>query len=216
MQCSELELVFEQDGIPPLAPAAREHLASCSACKQYVDEVTAIVALAHQFPAEVDPPERVWVSLRNQLESEGVIRETPQAVRAASWWGSFADLFRTRVLATASVAVLLIAAVGISLRPTSTQIMEVAQDEFGPTVSTLNQQETDLANMRLASVGGSVSDVDASLNQNLQQVDAFISDCEHRVHEVPSDQLTREYLANAYQQKAQLLSDMLDRGRSLN
>jgi hypothetical protein len=215
MQCSELELVFEQEGIPPLAPEAREHLATCNACKQYVEEVTAIVAVAHQFPAEADPPERIWVSLRNQLESEGIIRDTPQAIRGASWWSSFADLFRTRVLATASVAVLLIVAAGISLRPPSTQILE-AQDDFGTTVRALNQQEHDLADMRLASTGGGVSDVDTSLRQNLQQVDDFISDCEHRAHEVPSDALTRDYLANAYQQKAQLLSAMMDRGRSLN
>jgi hypothetical protein len=214
MQCSELELVFEQDGIPPLAPEAREHLATCTSCKQYVEEVTAIVAVAHQFPAEVDPPERIWVSLRNQLESEGIIRERPQLVRGASWWGSFADLFRTRVLATASVAALLIAAAGISLRPPSTQILEAHDDSFSTTVRALNETEGGLPNIQLA--GTNVSSVDTSLRQNLQQVNDFIADCEHRVQQVPSDQLTREYLTNAYEQKAQLLGEILDRGRSLN
>jgi hypothetical protein len=216
MQCSELELVFEQDGIPPLAPEAREHLATCNACKQYVDEVTAIVAVAHQFPAEVDPPQRIWVSLRNQLESEGIIHDAQRVVVrvGASWWGSFADLFRTRVLATASVAALLIAAVGISLRPPSTQILEAHDDSFSNTVRALNETEGGLPNVQLA--GTNVSSVDASLRQNLQQVNDFIADCEHRVREVPSDQLTREYLTNAYEQKAQLLGEILDRGRSLN
>jgi hypothetical protein len=47
-------------------------------------------------------------------------------------------------------------------------------------------------------------------------VNEFIADCERRVREVPSDELAREYLTNAYQQKAQLLSAMMDRGGSLN
>jgi hypothetical protein len=79
----------------------------------------------------------------------------------------------------------------------------------------LNQQEHDLDNMRSASTTGDPA-VDTSLRQNLQQVDEFIADCEHRVKEVPSDDLTREYLTNAYQQKAELLSAMMDRGGSLN
>jgi protein involved in temperature-dependent protein secretion len=70
--------------------------------------------------------------------------------------------------------------------------------------------------MQLASAGASLSPVDTSLRQNLQQVDEFIADCEQRVKEQPSDELAREYLTNAYQQKAQLISAMMDRGGSLN
>jgi siroheme synthase (precorrin-2 oxidase/ferrochelatase) len=69
--------------------------------------------------------------------------------------------------------------------------------------------------MQLASTG-ETSAVDASLQQNLQQVNEFIADCERRVKEEPKDELAREYLTNAYQQKAQLLSAMMDRGGSLN
>jgi hypothetical protein len=62
----------------------------------------------------------------------------------------------------------------------------------------------------------STSPVDASLRDNLQTVDDFIADCERRVKEEPQDDLAREYLANAYQQKAELLSTMMDRGGSVN
>jgi len=47
-------------------------------------------------------------------------------------------------------------------------------------------------------------------------LDAFIADCEQHVQANPEDQLARQYLAAAYQQKAQLLAEMLDRGRSVN
>jgi hypothetical protein len=77
---------------------------------------------------------------------------------------------------------------------------------------TLDQQENDLAGMHLARA----TDVDTSLRQNLKTVDDFIADCKHRVTEEPQDTLAREYLSGAYEQKAELLSAMMDRGGSVN
>ena len=49
-----------------------------------------------------------------------------------------------------------------------------------------------------------------------QKLDEFIADCEHHLKVAPQDELAREYLYNAYQQKTELLSAMMDRGRSVN
>ena len=62
----------------------------------------------------------------------------------------------------------------------------------------------------------SVNPVDTALQQNLQQVDDFIADCERHLKDAPQDELAREYLYSAYQQKAELLAAMMDRGRSVN
>jgi DNA-directed RNA polymerase specialized sigma subunit len=56
--------------------------------------------------------------------------------------------------------------------------------------------------------------VDASLRQNLRTINEFIAECEARLKQNPQDQLTREYLNMAYQQKADLLNAMMDSGRS--
>jgi hypothetical protein len=48
----------------------------------------------------------------------------------------------------------------------------------------------------------------------LDIVDNFIADCEQRVKEQPQDDLAREYLSGAYQQKAELLSALMERGGS--
>jgi hypothetical protein len=215
MQCSELEIFFEQQGLAPLSAAAREHLAQCGPCKLFLADVTAIVAAAHQFPVEVEPPERVWISIRAELESEGVIRGFSKRREAAPWWHAIADLFRKRLLATAAIGALIVFAV-VQLEKPRNIVIEPRDDPYGSTVSVLSQQEHDLTNMQLASAGTSLSPVDTSLRQNLQQVDEFIADCEQRVKEQPSDELAREYLTNAYQQKAQLISAMMDRGGSLN
>jgi hypothetical protein len=215
MQCSELEQVFEQEGLAPLSPEARQHLTECSACQHYVQDVNTILALAHELPAELEPPARVWISIRQQLEQEGLIHEAVAPKQAAPWWESFAELFRHRALATASVfAVVLIVALLLFRSPVK-PVLEARDDSFKSTVSVLSEQEHDLSNMQLASTSD-ISAVDASLRQNLQQVDEFIADCEQHLREQPADELAREYLTNAYQQKAELLSAMMDRGGSLN
>jgi hypothetical protein len=222
MQCHELDLVFEQQGFAPLSAEAREHLAQCSACKSFVADVTHLVAFAHELPSEVEPPEHVWLSIQQELVREGTIREFSRgghAESAAPWWQSLAELFRGRTLAIAGVGMVLVVAAMLVTQKPEVTVLQPHGDDYGSTVTVLSQQEHDLANMQLASTGASVGEtsaVDISLRQNLQQVDEFIADCERRVKDEPSDDLAREYLTNAYQQKAELLSAMMDRGGSLN
>jgi hypothetical protein len=212
MQCKEVELVLEQEGIAPLPVVARAHLASCNACQSLVADLRDIVAAAHEFPAELEPPARVWVSLRAQLEDEGIIK-TPAAAGAErfSWWHGLAELFRGRALAAATVGLLIVAAGVLQIRQPAVQLTDTP-NPFEETARTLAEQEHGLANMQLASD----SIVDASLRENLTAVDDFIADCERRVQAEPQDELAREYLSGAYRQKAQLLSAMMERGGSGN
>ena len=221
MQCRDVEIVVEQEGLAPLPEAARAHVASCSRCRELVADLAAIVFMAKELPAEVEPPARVWVSLQAQLELEGIIKTPVPPARGerSSWWHGFSDLFRSRALATATVGLLIVAAGVLQMREPPDASLEAARDVAGPawqipfaqTAKVLNEQEIDLRNMRLAGT----SAVDASFRQNLQQVDDFIADCERRVNDAPQDELAREYLSNAYQQKAELLSAMMDRGGSV-
>ncbi len=222
MQCRDVEIVVEQEGLAPLPEAARAHVAGCSDCQEFVADLVAIVSVAHELPAEVTPPARVWVSLQRQLEVEGIIKTpiSPALDERSSWWQGFNDLFRRRALATASVGLLIVAAGVLQLRqppdPSSETRVSVAgptwQIPFAQTARALNEQEIDLRNIQLAST----SAVDDSFRQNLEQVDDFIAECERRVQVAPQDELAREYLSIAYQQKAELLSAMMDRGGSVD
>ena len=208
MLCKEVEVVLEQEGWTPVPEAARAHLAGCGSCQNLVEDLTAIVATAHLLPAEVEPPARVWNSLRAQLEEEGIIKT--HAPARGAWWLGFADVFPSRVLATAAVGLLIVAAVALQMQRPSAPTE--AQNVYADTATDLNNDEANLQHMQLA--GNSV--VDVSLRQNLDIVDKFIADCEQRVKEEPRDDLAREYLSGAYQQKAELLSAMMDRGGSVN
>ncbi len=222
MLCKDVEIVVEQEGLAPLPEAARAHVATCSHCREFVADLAAIVSLAKELPAEVEPPARLWLSLQAQLELEGIIKTpvVPAHGGRSSRWLGFNDLFRGRALATAAVGLLIVAAGALQLRqpadaPLGTNASvagPVWQIPFAQTAQVLNEQEIDLRNMQLAST----SAVDTSFRQNLQQVDDFIADCERRVHAAPQDELAREYLYNAYQQKAELLSAMMDRGGSVH
>jgi len=214
MQCRDVEEVLEQEGLAPLPETVRGHVAGCRQCQGYIADLETIVSAAQELPSEVEPPSRVWVALRTQLELEGIIKEPVAEARKGepvSWWSSFGQLFRGRGLATLTAGAILAAA----------GILQVRQPvDIGPvlpppvpkaTIQQLDQQEADVRNMHLASTS-----VDATLEQNLKEIDDFIADCEGHLKEAPRDELAREYLADAYQQKAELLAAMMDRGRSVN
>jgi hypothetical protein len=221
MHCKDVEAVVEQEGLAPLPKEVTAHLAECHECRNYIADLTSIVDVARKMPSEITPPERVWISLRAQLELEGIIREPvlPLPVERIPWWRGFANLLGSRGLATAAVGLLLVAAAAVQLRTNrdaaeapSTVPQALTYKSFAATRTALNEQEPLAQGMLLAST----SPVDASLLENLKKVDEFIAECERRVSAEPQDQLAREYLSEAYQQKAELLAAMLDRGRSIN
>jgi len=212
MQCRDVEQVLEQEGLGPLPEAARAHLTECAHCQEFIADLEMIISAARELPAEVEPPPRVWVSLRNQLEQEGVIwSETTPVKEHFSWGHGFAQVFRRRALAALAVGALISVAAIVQLRQPTPAPLSLPPG-IEDTVKLLDQQEVDVRNMHLASS----SPVDASLQQNLQQIDDFIADCKRHLKDVPQDEVAREYLYSAYEQKAELLSAMLDRGRSVN
>src|SRR5215471_6192253 len=194
MQCRDVEAVIENEGLSPLPEAVRAHAASCAACSDLVADFSAILSAAEALPTEVEPPKRVWVALKNQLEAEGIIK-TPAAISLApqrSWLENLARILRGRVLATASVAIVIVA-VGV------VQIWEKPRptppEPFSDTAQTLRQVEE---NVPMVTQAGSLSNqsvVDDSLRQNLKSLNQFIEECRRRLKEDPSDELAREYLS---------------------
>jgi hypothetical protein len=260
MHCKELESVLEAEGLAQLSKDARLHLATCGACQGYVADLNTIITAAKTLPAEANPPERVWISLRAQLEAEGLIKEPVEVAEQGSWWEGFAAWLKPRTLAAATIAAFVLATTIYltrvprnnpqetaknqprveSVRPAQTQAAVSVQPpsmlptnpapstamapgpsknnkELAPSPSesasfTLNQAELDVPNMQLAGN----SQVDIALRQNLRTLNAFIAECELHLKQNPQDELAREYLNTAYQQKADLLAAMMEGGRGDN
>lgn len=234
MQCKDIESVLENEGLSPLPENVRTHAASCSACSSLIADFSAILSVAETLPAEVEPPNRVWVALRNQLEAEGIIKGDSEFVvrEQPSWWESLSRILSGRTLATAAVGLVIVAVAFVQIGRDNRGVPAVKPPQVAdvtnppsPIVNnepmaeqgrTLRQEEQNLPIVENVGLSTHQDVVDTSLRQNLASLNLFIEDCRRRLKEDPSDELAREYLSVAYQQKAELLSAMLDRGRSVN
>jgi hypothetical protein len=197
---------------------ATAHFRDCPNCRGLVEDLTAIRNEARSWTAEEsEPSPRVWTSLRAQLEQEGLIREAVAAQPATATTGWLSGWFRgipRPALAGAYLATLIAAAFALS-RPIDRRINEARWRE-GTEVST-SPLIAQLANEQSAAYSLHNSDpaVAASLHQNLAIVDNYIALCEKSVQEEPQNEMARDYLFEAYQQKADLLAQMTERGETI-
>jgi hypothetical protein len=200
---------------------ARAHLRECAKCRVLVADLEAIEQGAHAWGSqELAPPERVWVSLRAQLEQEGIIREevlaaAPRPAEAKrGWFAGIFDALPRPVLAGAYLAALI--GVSIALTGPSTRQLDEARWMSG-TSDTTGALSAELQNAEKDTVSAIPENdpvVTASLHDNLAIVDNYITLCEKSVREDPENEIARDYLYEAYEQKADLLAQMTERGVS--
>jgi hypothetical protein len=208
----------------PLPAAAAAHLDDCRECRQLFDDLERIRIAGMEWGSdEVAPPESLWMSLQAQLASEGLIR--PQAA-GAGWFGSWFGTAPRWALAGASVSLLLIASMLATYRAnesagTDFHVRAVVAAHLSIPNATENLIATDLGK----TLDGDLKRVfdvlpernpllASSLRKNLGIVDNLIAVCEKSVREQPNDEMARDYLYGAYEQKAVLLATATDRSAS--
>ena len=105
MGCSEFLKQMEGWMEGERSAEARAHVRECASCRGLVADLDAIQAGAQAWAAdEADPAERVWVSLRAQLEQEAIIRgdaslkAMPKPAETRRRW--FAGIFGRKVLSS--------------------------------------------------------------------------------------------------------------------
>jgi hypothetical protein len=205
-------------------PDAQAHVRTCSHCSSVIKDLEVIHAEARSWSAsEQDAPERVWTALRAQLEQEGLIRDTVPAREAAAqvaapragWFAGLFPRLPRPVLAGAYLAALVAVAFALS-GPVNRRVNEArwlkgTQISTSPLSAQLNFAEQNSNSY----VSRSNPVVAASLHQNLAIVDNYIALCEKSVSEEPQNEVARDYLYEAYQQKADLLTQMTERGENV-
>lgn len=209
MQCQELEHVLEESDGRSLPQPAQAHLESCGTCRSLVSDLQRIEAAAHELPGEVEPPERVWVSLRAQLESEKIIRPEV-APLPRSWQAPWITAFWRPAVAVAALAALILAVVLVR-RPAQDLSGENQLASNPSVLMQTKQQLNGIENRAVTSLPAPQSTTGVSLRENLKIVDNFIASCEQTVRATPQNDLAREYLSGAYQEKAELLAAIQDR-----
>ncbi|MGA7794949.1 MAG: hypothetical protein WCA19_18065 [Candidatus Acidiferrales bacterium] len=220
MHCEQFEQILEQQDEGALPKPALAHLETCEACRALSADFGAIHDMALELGHdEIAPPERVWISLRNQLEAERLILDPQEAPRSASrassgWWSVFqhpavAGAFLGLVLAAASTIGYL-----SNFAQTSVHSQLAIQQETSPVPAADSVFKEEVLTVGSDSIPGlqrQDTAVTASIRRNLQIVDNFIAICEKSVREQPDNQMAREYLYGAYQQKAELLATAMNR-----
>jgi hypothetical protein len=203
---------------------AQAHLRTCRHCSSVVNDLELIHTEARSWTAtEQEAPERVWTSLRAQLEQEGLIRETIPAsgdtakaqARRTGWFAGLFPRLPRPVLAGAYLAALVAVAFALS-GPVNKRVNEArwlkgTQISTSPLSAQLNFDDQN-SNSYVTRANPAVT---ASLHQNLALVDKYIALCEKSVSEEPQNEVARDYLYEAYQQKADLLTQMTERGENV-
>jgi hypothetical protein len=227
MDCSQFADQLEDWMSGKRSAAARVHARECQQCRALAEDFAAMGRAAREWSLEdAEPSPRLWSALRAQLQEEGLIRDasrhvSPVAARPlpqvpvakpAGWFtGWFGGALRPALAAGYLVALVALSALFVG--PNGKQIddsqwLARTQRSIKPLNAELDSAEhamlSDLA------IGNPV--VSASLHQNLAIVDNDIALCEKSVREQPENELARDYLYQAYEQKADLLAQMADRG----
>ena len=218
MQCEQFEQILEQHDDGPLPQPALSHVDECESCRSLFADFGEIRGAAMELGVEgIAPPNHIWVSLLNQLEAEGIIHDghgAAQSVRQG-WWSAF----QRPALAGAFLALILVAATAMTFKQDSSQfaappqIAAVEQNSPAiPSADTVFKEEVlTVGNDSVPGLPTEDAAVTASIRRNLGIVDNFIAMCEKSVREQPDNEMAREYLYGAYEQKAELLATATSR-----
>lgn len=190
-------------------PELEGHLRSCSSCRELLGDLTAIRA-AGQSLGEVEPPTRVWTAIRARLEEENLIREPGWK----DWIPSFGISWPRPAVAGATLAVLVAGAFLLGIEMQNYNNMQRWTQGTEADTQRIQQNLGSFELHEVSALHGPNPVVNASFQKNLQIVDNYIAMCEKSVREEPDNELARDYLYEAYHQKADLLSELSERGEN--
>jgi len=201
MRCEEFDRYAARWLEGERTPEAAGHLQDCNRCSTKMADLELIASAAAALPG-LEPPERVWTSLRAQLEAEGLLRAR-QSRRER--WLEFLPAKPRTALATAMISAL--AAVLLMVPPSPN--LDTARRGSPWNLARMSEQLASAEMSRDFHLRD--PQVVASYQQNLALVDSLIGECQRKVNEDPNDQMARDYLVTAYQQKADLLNALSER-----
>lgn len=227
MDCSQFADQLDEWLRGERSSAARVHARECQQCRGLADDFGAISNAARNWSLEdAAPSPRLWNALRAQLQEEGLIRESsrraasvaaaPQPQIAVSKPSRWFDRIFAGALRPALAGVylgVLVAGSFVFVGPSGRQIDEsqwLARTQRS--IKPLNAELDSAEHVVLSNLASASPVVTASLHDNLAIVDNDIALCEKSVREQPENELARDYLYQAYEQKADLLAQMADRG----
>lgn len=196
-------------------PGARDHSRTCANCRGLAEDLGTIRLAAVTLPeADPDPSPHIWAALRTHLQEEGLIRSgvALQLPHRTGWFDSIFSLIPRPAFATAYIGALVITGFVLSGPVHMRNGQDRWRERTQRTSAELNSQLEVAEQTAMSSLVSFSPDVTADLRKNLSIVDNDIALCEKSVQETPESEIARDYLYSAYQQKADLLAQISERG----
>lgn len=194
------------------------HASQCPSCGALLGDLELIRSLAKDLPLE-SPPPRLWSNIRARLDEEGILRQRESFWR--KWVGQIS--FGPAGAPIAALALALVLALILVFRgdihqtripkpaqtPVTASVVPVGltgvQDNL---VRTVQEME---ANYKARE--GLLDPAAKQIYQaGLDSLDSSIRECLDSLHKQPHNVLAREYLMQAYAQKADVLASALEYG----
>lgn len=169
-----------------------EHLRSCAVCADLVADLKYIAEQAKLLVPMQDPNPRVWDGIQKSLEREGLVKSAPAR-------GDLLGLPHGSWAWLAPVAAMFLILAGLYLYRAQTPAQSVAA-VASTSVPTADQDDSQV----LEAVAQRDPDLRPSYEQSLKNVNAFIADAKQTVEQNPDDSEARQFLMQAYEQKAML------------
>src|ERR1700746_924952 len=111
-QCAHFEKILAEQRDVPLSADAAAHMQGCADCSVLWSDMEVIRKAGMEWGSqEVEPPEYLWGALRQQLESEGLIRDSRRENSQRTWFAAWFGAAPRWAVAGASISLLLVAAI---------------------------------------------------------------------------------------------------------
>lgn len=207
MSCEEFQQILPELG-DSYSLEQEHHLKTCPHCSELVAELSAISREALLLAQDEDPSPRVWNRLEIALRQEGLIRSpqlAPAPVRKVRWSPAW--------LVPLAAAFLLVFGLLLyqrgGMEPQTAQVLPAAPRPATASLPEgMSADQAALLNM----VALEEPSLRAAYESEFKAVNAYIRDAESAVRRNPNDQISQQYLTNAYEQRAMVYEMAMDHG----
>ncbi|HTZ95209.1 MAG TPA: anti-sigma factor [Terriglobales bacterium] len=208
MSCEEFQRTLVELG-GSHDPEQAEHLRICSYCSELVADLNVIAQESLLLVEDEEPSPRVWNRLEIALRQEGLIHEpqpSPTPVRIPRWKSAW--------LVPVAACTLVIFSLLVYERGGIQPQMARQKSATSTTVARLNPETIPPDQAELLKIVESRSPaLRAGYEAEFKAVNAYIRDAEWSVQHNPNDEISQQYLTNAYEQRAMVYEMAMDHGQ---
>jgi hypothetical protein len=209
MNCKEFETQWAalEDNSRLTAPM-EDHCGVCRHCSDMVEDLISLLEQARQMRAVEDPPQRVWVALRNQLEQEGLLREPVSGVSKPRWNTAPSAGWLFRLPMGLAYAAVFFVAVGVMYmqsrmsNPSAPPLVAVTAEV--PDMAWVRPDTSDSDQNLQALLAKVPEEQRATMLTNWNQVNSSIQNLQTFIEANPDDPFAPPQLMNAFQQRERL------------